>query len=96
MTISVDLSMIVLSVVLLYGIIVFNKRFIDLILVLEVISKKKVYANASGPSDIEAHQEQVKPTKLVVEREPEEFSSAIHRAATVKGFGNMQQNNDKT
>lgn len=96
MIIAADLGMIIFSIVLLYGIVVFNKRFIDLLLVLEVISKKKVYSNASGPSDIDAHQEQVKPTKLVVEREPEEFSSAIHRAATVKGFGNMQQNNDKT
>ena len=92
---TIDIGMIIFSFVLLYGIITFNRRFTELLLVLDIISKKKVYTNASGPSNIDAHQEQVKPAKFIMEREPEEFSSAISRAASVKGFGNMQQNNDK-
>jgi hypothetical protein len=95
MIIATDIGMVFFSGVLLYGIMLFNRRFTELIMVLNIISKKKVYTNASGPPNIDAHQEQVKSTKFIMEREPEEFSSAISRAATVKGFGNMQQNNDK-
>lgn len=77
--------------VLVYGIYVLDKRAMQIITLLVEMSAKtqKDMIYVRGPSDIESKPEIIKNQTVSVTREPEEFSSAISRASTVRGFGNM-------
>ena len=87
---SIVISVLMVCGVLVYGIYTFNQRLVDLLKILNKWVEKERVIHASGSSDsIFKPEQQKKFTKLEATQEPEAFSSAIARAASVKGFGNM-------
>lgn len=88
---TVIISVLMVCAVLVYGIYTFNERLVELLKILNKSVDKERVVHAPGSSDSIFKPEQSKKyTKFEATQEPEAFSSAIARAASVKGFGNMQ------
>jgi hypothetical protein len=87
---SIMTSVFAICAVFVYGIYTFNERLVDLLKILDKWVERERVAHASGSSDSIFKPEQSKKfNKFEASQEPEAFSSAIARAASVKGFGNM-------
>lgn len=88
---SIMISVLSICGVVVYGVYIFNQRLVDLLKIMNKWVDKERVVHASGSSDSIFKQEQPKKfTKFEAAQEPESFSSAITRAASVKGFGDMQ------